>query len=62
MDDQPFTITENKDFRNLVKVLNPDALVLKADTIKNDIMDNFKEEQEKRKVLFQVTNVFKSMF
>ena len=43
-------------------MLNSDALVPKADTIKNDIMDNFKEEQEKRKVLFQVTNVFKNMF
>jgi hypothetical protein len=26
-------------------VLNSDALVPKADTIKNDILDNFKEEQ-----------------
>ena len=58
MDDQPFTITENKDFRNLVKILNPDALVPKADTIKNDIMDNFKEEQEKRKVLLNEFNHF----
>jgi hypothetical protein len=38
----------------MVKLLNPDALVPKADTIKNDIMETFEEERNKRKVLLQV--------
>jgi hypothetical protein len=53
-DNQPFTTVENKHFRNMVKVLNPDALVPKADTIKNDIKESFDEEQKKRKILLQV--------
>ena len=31
----------------MVKLLNPSALVPLANTIKNDIMENFKEEQKK---------------
>ncbi|GBB89254.1 hypothetical protein RclHR1_15940003 [Rhizophagus clarus] len=38
-DDQPFTTVENMHFQNMVKVLNSDALVPKADTIKNDIIE-----------------------
>ena len=38
----------------MVKVLNPDALVPKADTIKRDVMENFEEERKKRKSLLQV--------
>jgi hypothetical protein len=40
----------------MVKVLNSDALVPKADTIKRDIMESFEEEQEKRKILLQVNH------
>jgi hypothetical protein len=54
-DDQPFTTPENKHFRQMVKVLNPDAIVPKADTIKKDIMRDFEEEKNKRKILFQVS-------
>ena len=43
---------------HMVKILNPDALVPTADTIKNDIMESFKEERKKRKILFQVSSVF----
>ena len=53
-EDQPFTTTESKHFQNMVKVLNPDAKIPKADAIKGYIMDNFNEEREKRKILFQV--------
>ena len=38
----------------MVKVLNSDALVPTADTIKRGIMENFEEERKKRKILFQV--------
>jgi hypothetical protein len=53
-DDQPFTTTENIHFRHMVKMLNSDALIPTADTIKNDIMEGFEEECKKRKILFQV--------
>lgn len=39
----------------MVKVLNPDAVVPTADTIKKDIMESYKEEKERRKGLFQVS-------
>lgn len=39
----------------MVKMLNPDALVPSADTVKNDIMKIFEEEQKKMKKLFQVS-------
>ena len=35
----------------MVKVLNSDARVPTADTIKRDIIENFEEEQKKRKFL-----------
>ena len=57
-DDQPFTTTENVHFRRMVKILNSDALVPTADTIKNSVMENFKEECEKRKILFKVRFYF----
>ena len=38
----------------MVKVLNSDAIVPKADSIKKDIMECFEEERKKRKILFQV--------
>ncbi len=38
----------------MVKVLNSDAIVPKADSIKNDIMESFEEERKKRMILFQV--------
>jgi hypothetical protein len=50
-DERPFTTVENVLFQNMVKLLNPDALVPKADTIKNDIMETFEEERKKRKGL-----------
>jgi hypothetical protein len=53
-DDQPFTTLENKCYRQMVKLLNPDALVPSADTIKSDIIKSFEEEQGKMKKLFQV--------
>jgi len=36
----------------MVKVLNPDAVIPKADTIKKDIMESYEEEKERRKSLF----------
>jgi hypothetical protein len=53
-DDQPFTTPENKHFQHMIKVLNSDAIVPTADTIKKDIIESFEEEQKKRKILFQV--------
>ena len=38
----------------MIKVLNSDALILKTDTIKGDIMEYFEKKQEKKKILFQV--------
>ena len=51
-DDQPFITLENKYFRKMIKILNSDALVPSADTIKNDILESFKVKQKKMSKLF----------
>jgi hypothetical protein len=53
-DDQPFTTLESKHFRQMIKLLSLDAFVPSGDTIKNDILESFKDEQERMKKLFQV--------
>jgi hypothetical protein len=37
----------------MIKLLNPDALVPKADTIKNDIMKPLKKNEKKEKFYFR---------
>jgi hypothetical protein len=38
----------------MIKLLSLDAFVPLGDTIKNDILESFKDEQERMKKLFQV--------
>jgi hypothetical protein len=57
-DDQPFTMLENKYFRQMIKFLNSNALIPSADTAKKDIMEIFEMEQIKMKMLFQVSLKF----
>ena len=42
-------------FQQMVNTLNPNALIPGADTIKNDIMMKFNEEQLNFQKLFQVS-------
>jgi hypothetical protein len=53
-DDQPFTTLENKYFRKMIKLLNSNAIIPSADTIKNDVLESFKVEQKRMRELFQV--------
>ena len=46
----------------MMKMLNPDALVPSADTVKKDIMVSFEEEQKKMKKLFQVSFKYLHMY
>jgi hypothetical protein len=54
-DDQPFTTLENKYFQQMIKFLNPNALIPSADTLKKNIMEIFEKEQIKMKKSFQVS-------
>lgn len=45
MDDQPFTAVESAEIRKLFTLLNPAAMTPSADTIKNGIMEAFKNER-----------------
>jgi hypothetical protein len=45
MDDQPFTAVESAEIRKLFTLLNPAAMSPSADTIKNGIMEAFKNER-----------------
>jgi hypothetical protein len=38
----------------MIRLLNPDALVPSADTVKNDIIKNYEIEKKKIETLFQV--------
>ena len=44
-DDQPFTLVENKFYRELLKFLNPsiDKYIIGADTLKNDLTISFEK-------------------
>jgi hypothetical protein len=53
--DQPFTTVENEHFRNMIEILNPEAQVPSADTIKNNIMKRFNTEQTRMKEEFLVS-------
>ncbi|CAG8697217.1 811_t:CDS:2, partial [Cetraspora pellucida] len=44
LDNQPFTTCENKSFQQMIRLLNPHALISTGDTIKNNIIKCFKEE------------------
>jgi len=38
----------------MIRLLNPDALVPSADTVKNDIIKNYEIEKKKIETLFQI--------
>ncbi|CAG8787808.1 15736_t:CDS:2, partial [Racocetra persica] len=50
---QPFTTVENKHFRQMIKLLNPNATIPVEDTIRNDIIKSFKDESINIKCLLQ---------
>jgi hypothetical protein len=52
--DQAFTEIENNNFRNILRLLNHDALPPTADTIKNDIMETFSVERNNIRQILQV--------
>ena len=52
--DQPFTKVENNEFRNVLRLLNHDALPPTADTIKTDIMEIFSVERNNIRQILKV--------
>ncbi|GBC50995.2 zinc finger BED domain-containing protein RICESLEEPER 2-like [Rhizophagus irregularis DAOM 181602=DAOM 197198] len=54
-DDQPFVVVECDQLRKLFCLLNPNAKVPSADTVRNDIMNAFKEERNKIRDTLQNT-------
>jgi hypothetical protein len=53
-DDQPFQVVENKWLRKVFRLLNPNAKVISADTVRNDITKSYKEEKTKIQQMLQV--------
>ncbi|CAB5380658.1 unnamed protein product [Rhizophagus irregularis] len=52
-DDQPFTIVESDEFHDLIKLCNPIALIPSTDTVRNDVLDTFKNYQTTMQNLLQ---------
>ncbi|CAG8809415.1 29447_t:CDS:2, partial [Racocetra persica] len=50
---QPFTTVENKHFRQMIKLLNPNTTIPVGDTIRNDIIKSFEDESINIKCLLQ---------
>jgi hypothetical protein len=53
-DDQPFVAVEGNHLRRLFRLLNPSVKVPGADTIHNDILKSFKEENTRIQKILQV--------
>jgi hypothetical protein len=53
-DDQPFVAVEGNHLRRLFRLLNPSVKVPGADTIHNDILKSFKEENTRIQEILQV--------
>jgi hypothetical protein len=58
VDDQPFTITECRKFQELIKLLNIKVEIPSADTIRNDILNLYKNHRIDLKNKLQVS-IFK---
>ena len=57
-DDQPFTVIEDKKLRRLLRLCNPNAKGLSADTIHDDIIKSFENERKKIQEILQVLFIF----
>ena len=58
-DDQPFNITESYEFRDLIRLCNPNAFIPTGDTIKHDVLKMFKSYQINVQNLLQVSKYLK---
>jgi hypothetical protein len=56
--DQPFTAIEDKSFQKMIKFCNPNAEILSADTIREQIINNFDHARGKIRLKFQVYNFY----
>ena len=57
MGDHSFLSIESDDFRNMILNLRKDAFIPSADTIKNDIINNFNNNLKKMRHKFQVSKL-----
>ena len=57
MGDHSFYSVESDDFRNMIRLLRKDVIILSADTIKNDIIKTYNENFKKIRQILQVSNL-----
>ena len=55
IDDQPFTVTECQEFKELFKVCNEKAELPSADTVRRDILKIYEKHQIDVKHMLQVS-------
>lgn len=55
MDDQPFTVSECPEFKELIKLCNEKAVLPSADTVRNDVLKLYKNYQTDVKYKLQVS-------
>lgn len=54
VDDQSFKVVECPEFRQLINLCNPDAIIPSADTVRNDILNLYKDCHQDIKNKLQV--------
>jgi hypothetical protein len=54
--DYPFTVVEEKEFKQMVNLLHPDTKIPSADTIRRDLTFNFNKIKNLVEQQFQVSN------
>ena len=58
INDQPFNVTENKEFKNMMKFIRPGIQIPSADTVKRDLIKSFKNAKEIFQKKLQVNRIF----
>ena len=58
VDDQPFTITECREFQEIIKLFNVNVEIPSADTVQNDILNLYQNHHVKMKNKLQVSIFF----
>jgi hypothetical protein len=61
INDHPFTVVEECEFINLLKLLLPSVKIPSADTVRRDLTQNFNQTKKNVKKQLQVSNFNKFM-
>lgn len=56
INDHPFTVVEEDEFKKMIKLLHPDVKIPSADTVRTDLTVNFNQIKNNVRQQLQVSN------